>query len=297
MSSLPVRFQRYIRGRAEWRQLSKADCVIVSFGKSGRTWLRFLLSRYYQLRYGLPADALLHYDNLHRRNPAVPKFHFTHDNYIADYTGNRDSKVDYSDRNVVLLVRDPRDTAVSQYFQWKFRMTARKKWINGYPGIIANPSLIEFVMSDTVGLPKIVRFMNGWAQNLTAISRHHLIRYEDLRADQIASLGGLLQFLGEYPTPAELADCGEFASIENMRRLEATEAATVLGRRLQPGDQRNPDSFKVRRGKVGGYRDYFTPEQQSFLDTLVARELSPFFGYPSSCSASMNSAKGDLGEV
>ncbi len=43
------------------------------------------------------------------------------------------TKDDIHDKKVVLMVRNPADTAVSQYYQWKFRMTARKKRINNYP--------------------------------------------------------------------------------------------------------------------------------------------------------------------
>jgi hypothetical protein len=35
----------------------------------------------------------------------------------------------------------------------------------------------------------------------------------------------------------------------------------------------------VRRAKVGGYRDYFTPEQAAELEDLVNSRLSPTFGY------------------
>src|SRR5262245_6616473 len=92
-----------------------------------------MLSRYYQLRCFLPPDSMIIHDNLHLLNAQVPIFSFTHDNYVGDYTGNRSSKADYYDRPVILMIRDPRDTAVSQYFQWKHRMKLRKKVINSYP--------------------------------------------------------------------------------------------------------------------------------------------------------------------
>ena len=50
------------------------------------------------------------------------------------------------------MVRDPADVAVSQYFQWKFRMTDRKKTINDYPPAAA----IGFeVMPDDPALPRM----------------------------------------------------------------------------------------------------------------------------------------------
>jgi hypothetical protein len=42
--------ERRRRGKEEWRKLKLADLVVVSYGKSGRTWLRVLLSRFFQLR-------------------------------------------------------------------------------------------------------------------------------------------------------------------------------------------------------------------------------------------------------
>jgi hypothetical protein len=48
---------------------------------------------------------------------------------------------------------------------------------------------------------------------------------------------------------------------------------------MQPGDTRDPDSYKVRRGKIGGYQDYFTPEQVAEIDAIVAQQLSPTLGY------------------
>jgi Sulfotransferase domain len=285
-----VKLERYIRGRADWRRLKNADCVVVSFGKSGRTWLRVLLSRYYQLKCQLPPHSMLIYDNLHRLKPAVPIIHFTHDNYIRDYTGNS-SKADFYDKRVVLMARDPRDTAVSQYFQWKHRMKARKKIINQYP-LDDSISIYDFAMSDSAGLPKIIRFMNGWAGEIERIPHHHILRYEGLRADTASTLGGLLRFLSESPTDDQLADCVQYGSVENMRRLELSKAGQQMGgTRLQPGDPSNPDSYKVRRARVGGYADYFTPAETETMDALVDRDLAPIFGYKSRFSQYANSVK------
>lgn len=44
-------------------------------------------------------------------------------------------------------------------------------------------------------------------------------------------------------------------------------------------DTRNPNTFKVRKAKVGGYRDEFTPEQLAAIDDMIASRLIPVFGY------------------
>ena len=80
-----------------------ADAVVVSFGKSGRTWLRMLMSRYYQRRYDLPDASFIGFDNLTRKDARIPRLVFTHDNYLKDYTVHRDDKSDFYGRKVVLL--------------------------------------------------------------------------------------------------------------------------------------------------------------------------------------------------
>ena len=57
----------------------------------------------------LRAEALgfIGFDNLHRKDARIPRVFFTHDNYLRDFTGNRDSKRDFYDKKVVLLVRQP----------------------------------------------------------------------------------------------------------------------------------------------------------------------------------------------
>ena len=43
--------------------------------------------------------------------------------------------------------------------------------------------------------------------------------------------------------------------------MEQKKVFWLDGRRMTPGNKNEPNSFKVRRAKVGGYRDYFSEEQ------------------------------------
>jgi hypothetical protein len=270
------RLERWLRGREDWRKLRLADAVVVSFGKSGRTWLRVLLSRIYQLQHSLGERAVIGFDNLHYRTGAVPKIMFTHDNYVKDYTGHRETKEDFYDKKVIFLARDPRDVAVSQYFQWKYRMKPNKKDINAYP--TADLSPYEFVMSEA-GLPKVIEFMNLWAREAPRIRDFMIVRYEDLRAAPAATLGRVLQFLGTPATEVQIADAVEFASYDNMKRMEQQRVFWLSGGRLVPKDRSDPNSYKVRRGKVAGYRDDFDAAQLARIDELVETTLDPLYGY------------------
>ena len=274
-----VSIERRLRGREDFKRLARADCVVVSFGKSGRTWLRVMLSRFYQLRYGLAQRHLLSFDNLHNKNPAIPKIFFTHDNYLGDYVGHADPRALYRDKKVILMVRDPADVAVSQYHQWKFRMPSRKKKMNNYPLHGEDISVYDFVMRPYSGLPRIIDFMNGWSGEIGRIKDLHVVRYEDMRADPAGVLERLLAFIGTPAGREEIGEAVAFGSVENMRTLEQRGVFWLSGRRMMAKDRGNLDTYKVRRAQVGGYRNDFTPEQLQAIDGLVDSRLLPGFGY------------------
>jgi hypothetical protein len=278
-----IRFERWLRGREETRRLGRAQVAVVSCGKSGRTWLRVMISRYYQLVYGIPERALLGFDNYHRRNSRIPKIFFTHDNYIKDYTGEHDSKAPFYEKKVVLLVRNPKDIAVSQYFQWQHRMRPAKKKLNQYPPHGADVSAYDFVMDPNCGLPDIIAYLNLWAREADRIESLLVVRYEDMRSDPNKTLQRVMQFIDDDSVDRSAIDGAvEYSSVENMRKLEEKNVFWLAGGRMKPGKKGDPDTYKVRRAKVDGYKDYFDDAERAEIDELVSHDLSPTYGYETS---------------
>ena len=270
---------RWLRGREEDRKLQLADYVLMSWGKSGRTWLRIMLSRFYQSAYGMPAGRMLEFDNFKRANAAIPSVFFTHGNYLRNYTGNWTDKREFYGKRILMLVRDPRDIAVSQYFQWKYRMRPVKKMLNDYPAHGAEVSIFDFVMDPRVGLPEIIAFLELWERELPRCAGSLVVRYEDMRADPEGALRRVLAFLGTPGSDAQIKDAVAYAAYDNMKRLEQKRVFWLSGLRLRPGDRANPQSYKVRRAKVGGWRDYFDAEEAAAIERLLAARPGPPFGY------------------
>jgi hypothetical protein len=272
--------ERKLRGAEQFEKLRRADIVVVSFGKSGRTWLRVMMSHLFRVMYGLPKNAVLGFDNFHNLNRAVPKTFFTHDNYIKDFTGDLHSKTPFYHKRVVLLARDPRDVAVSQFFQWKFRLKPSKVAINNYPPRGSDISLFDFVMGDSGGsMRAVTNYLNLWAAEVGRMEHFHLLRYEDLRARPREELRRLLDFMHIDATDAQVDAAVDYSSYENMKKMEGAQQLRLAGGRMMPGDKDNPDSFKVRRAKVGGYRDYFTDKEVAAIDGRLAATLDPMFNY------------------
>ena len=273
-----IALDRWRRGQEEYRKYQLCEYVFASYGKSGRTWMRVLLSRYYQQTYALPERILMGFENFHRMNAKVPRIFFTHDNYLRTFTGNTDSLKDFYTKKVVLLVRRPQDVAVSQFFQWKHRMRPGKMAMNRYPPAGSDISIYDFIMNPDCGIPRIIDFLNLWARELPSIDHLLLVRYEDMRVQPEKELRRIVEFLDMDPDDEQIRETVEFSSVENLRKLEQQNYFRH-GSRVKAKDSSNPDSFKVRRAKVGGYRDYFDDEQVTAIDELVNTRLSDVFGY------------------
>jgi hypothetical protein len=269
--------ERWARGMEEAHKLTRSDYAFVSYGKCGRTWLNAMLSKYFQRRYALPEHLLFDFDNLHRLNPSIPTVMITHDNYIRDFVRSGPRKTAFYAKPTSLLVRHPADIAASLFFHWQHRMRPEKKLLNRFPPHGTEISIYDFVMFPTV-LPVILRYLNEWAREAPRVENLLLTRYEDLRADPHHELGRVLGWMGEPADGAEIAAAVDFASFDNLRKLEAAAAFTG-DRRLRPGKAGNPDSYKVRRAKVGGYRDYFTDDQVERIEKAINGSLDPVYGY------------------
>ena len=80
-------------------------------------------------------------------------------------------------------------------------------------------------------------------------------------------------------TDEEIREAVEFSSYENMKKMERDGSFGDKSRRFSSGAQESSDAYKVRRGKIGGYRDYFTDEEATEIDALVNTTLEPGYGY------------------
>ena len=114
-------------------QLRNADALVVSHTKSGRTWLRVMMSYLYHLEYGTPASEIIAFDNLHSLNRAIPRIYFNRDTRVPTFTHANGHVQVEKEKKVLFLVRDPRDVAVSFYFHVVNRASERESIRKGIP--------------------------------------------------------------------------------------------------------------------------------------------------------------------
>jgi hypothetical protein len=247
------------------RRDPEPDVFVVSYPKCGRTWLRVMVGKTLCEQFGLDDAKLFKTVDLCRSAKILPT-KFVHDGTggvagIKWYEQERD-RSRFQDKKVALLVRDPRDVVVSSYFQVTKRMRAHAG------------SIREFVRDECFGIRSIVTMYEIWQENRHVPRDFLLLRYEEMHRDPGGCLRSLLRFMGlEHPDEAALAEAVRYGAFENMRRLELSG---TFSRKLSPPDPGDEESFKVRRGRVGGYVDYLSPDDIAFVDRVIQEAENPF---------------------
>lgn len=246
---------------------------VVSYPKSGRTWLRVLIGKALCLRYGLDGCQLLDTPRL-TAAAGILRTRFSHDGFDLRFPHEQVPRpadpATFRGKRVVLLVRDARDVLVSSYFE-----VTRRSFVFEDDPVTFDGTLSEFIRSPTFGARRIARFNEAWKRGSGAAEQVLLVRYEQLHAAPRTCLRWILSFIGAGPVDdGLLAAAVRYASIENVRRLERRDA--FADPRLRPGDPSDPDSWKVRRGVVGGYVDYLSADDLAYVErTLKETSTSP----------------------
>lgn len=252
----------------QWYLERTADVFLISFPKCGRTWLTLMIGRSIEQHFGLKNANLLELHQLSPMRPEIPRIVVTHDDRpqwkLADEVER--SKSRYRDKKVILLVRDPRDVIVSSYFQKKKRKRAYTK------------TLSEYLHEPIGGFDSLLRFYDVWSKNRMVPKDFLLVRYEDMHAAPQLQLRRVLDFVGlSAISEATVASAVDYCSFENMRRME--ESDQHQSHKLRPKDQADEESYKTRKGRVGGFREHLTESELEFLSRRMEESVSELYGY------------------
>ncbi|HEV8407455.1 MAG TPA: sulfotransferase domain-containing protein [Sphingomicrobium sp.] len=259
-----ISLRRKLRDAA-W--LRDADAVIVSYPKSGRTFVRAMLARLYQREFGIDERRLLDFPMLRRAPPGIPRLLFTHAPDAMEHPKEFSiARSGYPSRRLILLARHPADTAVSRYYHLKHRSRDRARLR------LSKQPLETFVCGED-GFPSIVAYLNLFASVPGVI----ILRYEDFIANPEGALGELAAAIGLDVGHGDIEDAAEFGSLSNLKDKEREGYFTSVRLRRMRSDDEN--SGKVRRGRPGGYRAELSAERAAWIDDYIRDNLDPRLGY------------------
>jgi hypothetical protein len=190
------------------------DTFIVSYPRSGNTWVRFLVANlaWPQESVSFANIERLVPDTSSQSNRALkrtprPRIIKSHQYFDPRYP------------RVLYIVRDPRDLVLSYYdFQRKQRQIADDYPLSGY-------------VDDFVSGRLISADWGSWGENVASWiytrknqDRFLLARYEDMKLDTESELRKIAVFLGLEASPDQLRHAIEASSAERMRELERTQS-------------------------------------------------------------------------
>jgi len=256
-------------------ELTGGDAIVVSIPKSGRTWLRTFFSAYFCARYEYPFSL----DPAKYQDPQIPHVVYSHDLFEHRSKGRWWDRIrgkylipasELRRAKIILLVRDPRDAFVSHYVQLT-RPTADA------PDELKVKTADEMLRDSLLGIRQIVRTMNDWLAEFGDRSNVTLIRYEDLRNSPAEHFRRALVAIGEKQLSHAHFDAAlRFSEFGNMQKMEA--AGAFDSKILQARDMHDPESFNVRRGKIGAYTDYLISSDIEYANEAMSA-LDRRFGY------------------
>jgi hypothetical protein len=244
------------------------DIFLVSFPKSGNTWMRFLLGNL------LHPDKSVSFVDIESVVPDVagsaradlrkverPRLIKSHDCFDPRYP------------RVIYIIRDPRDVAVSIYYYAKkvkniddslpleafikTRFLVPGRSYNGTWGEHAGSWLVNAMNIADFGFQNNGSFRTSGSEHTAALdagARGHgreflLVRYEDLLEDAQAELHRITKFLGLEFTSEQIAQAAERSTADSMRKLESKQNLQWATTR-----ETRKDIPFVRKAKSGQWR-------------------------------------------
>ena len=274
-----ISLRRALRKNKERARLKRADLTVIAHPKSGSTWLRFQFARIYQQKFALPESVIPRVEIFHKLDPTVPQLHMAGYEYIKHVIARPAPDDELTNKKAVFVVRYPLDVIVSLYFHIQKHAARERKLFNNWPLSLEGVSMYEFAMSSDWGLREAIGFYNGCVRHATNMPDAMIVSYENMRTNTPDVLHRIMTFANTDASEAEVREATEFTSVDRLREAERTNSFDSY--RLRPGNPEDPDSFKVRRAKIFGYRDYFGADETTELERIVTNELDPSLGYSS----------------
>ncbi|KAK6914290.1 Sulfotransferase domain [Dillenia turbinata] len=259
-------------------QAKDTEIILVTFPKSGTTWLKALVYSIVNRKIFSFDNTPLNTSNVHELVPFLelnlylnglnpdlsgipsPRVFTTHVPYPS-----LPESIKSTTCRIVYLCRNPFDNFISL---WHFLMRTRPKDLE--------PLSLEYCFdkfcTGTCGYgPFWDHFLGFWNESLKNPNKVLFLMYEDMKMDNKLQMKRLADFLG-YPFSENeekegvIEKISKFCSFEGMRDLQPNNSGDKVAERFDVASY-------FRKGEVGDWMNYLTPSMADRLKKVVEEKL------------------------
>ena len=238
-------------------QIHHDDLFLVSYPKSGNTWMRFLLANLLRITDAGASDQPI---DFHSAVRYVPEYELHTDEVdLAPRPRILKSHTTFNHRfpRVVYLVRDPRDVYVSYYHYMRKRI----------PGEM---DIRSFIRMDGLHPSHWHEHVAGWVDQPNVL----VIRYEDMIDDTSEQVRRFLRFWDARSfSDDQITDAVERSSFSNMKQIEQRKGRPFASEQL-----RKLSTPFMRSGRAGAWPTHISAEDHDYLVSQMG-DLMSRFGY------------------
>lgn len=237
------------------------DIFIITYPKSGTTWLRFLIANAIKTHYNLKRSVnfftiqdiipgIPYPKYVKNKGPfglaQIPRILATHSTYNSLY------------KRIILQVRDPRDAMVSYYHHLRSSGSIRE-----------NMCISEFIRSEKYGIYAWNNHTTLWLKKngpKDGVSRIIMTKYENLLLDTASTLDFILQSIGLILSDKELEIAIKLSSKEAMKESEKLHLVTHI---IGPKKKTN----FVRKGSHDKGGNTLSKEDNNFIVSVAGETM------------------------
>ena len=240
------------------------DIFLVSYPKSGNTWVRFLIANALKFHFQIDREV-----NFFTIRDIIPGVKGKKNNFsplgpfgipsIPRIIKSHDSHNPYYDR-VILIVRDPRDVIISSYFY-------RQNYVGSIP---PETEFSSFIRDKKYGVNTWTEHTKSWLLNKN--NSNQIIKvfwYEEFIRDTKKNLRDLIDLIGIEIDNTALEQAINFSSKEYMRNSEIKHNSTKFSD--------NCKNYFVRQAKVTKGKS-LTEADKKFIEDNT-RDIAQILGY------------------
>ncbi len=234
-------------------KLNANDTFLVSYPKSGNTWVRFLFANYLKN----DTEKLITFKNFDHYCPewniqnelisklSSPRIIKSHDKFNSLFP------------KVIYIVRDGRDVYLSYYHYLKNSFTQ-------------NLSFKEFLESDNIPQGRWSEHIESWILNQHNNINLKLIKYEDLQHDPFSLFSEMVEFAGFEVHKERIEMAIQNSSFKQMKSIEQQ-----YGKKAR---KNTPEIF-VRKGISNQWKQEFGKEELEIFKRKENIQLLEKLGY------------------